>query len=165
MSDPFTWTATTWAMIGAGVSAVSAISSASQQKSAAEYNAKVAENQAIATRQQAEANAQMQERQSRLKIGKMQSTYAASGITSEGSPMEILEQSAREAELDRMNILWRGETGATGLENTATLDKYKAGNAMTSGYLSAAGSIFSGASKAMGGTSGTTQDFDWIQKG
>lgn len=131
-------------VISAGMSAVSAISGASQQKSAAKYNQKVAENQAISARQEAAANADMQRRKSAKTIGSMQAAYGASGVTSEGSPIEVLEESARNAELDRLSILWSGETRAMGYEATAKLEKNRASNAMASGLLSAAGSAVKG---------------------
>lgn len=138
-------------LISAGMSAVSAISGASQQKAAAKYNAKVAENQAIAARQQASANAKMQRRSSEKKIGSMQAAYAASGVSIEGSALDVLEESARNAEMDRQNIIYGGELRAIGSEGTAQLERYQGKNAMTSGYLSAAGSLFKAGASAYGG--------------
>lgn len=151
----------TWgSVISAGLSAVSAISQAGQQKAAAKYNQKVAENQAIGTRQEAAANAEKQRRQAAKTIGSMEATYAASGVSLEGSPLEILEQSARNAELDRLNILWGGETRAQGYENTAKLEKARGSNAMASGLLSAAGAGMSafGAYKGGGSTASVASD-------
>lgn len=131
--------------IAAAASAVSAISQANQQKQAAKYNEKVAENQAEAARNEAAANADMQRRRAAKQIGSMQASYAASGVSTEGSPLEVLEESARNAELDRLSILWGGETRAQGFENTARLEKARGSNAMASGMLSAAGAAIKGA--------------------
>lgn len=138
------YTAITMAVIGA----VSAVSQAQQQKSAAKYNQKVAENQAVSARQEAAANADMQRRKSAKTIGSMQAAYGASGVTSEGSPLEVLEESARNAELDRLSILWSGETRAMGYQATANLEGSRASNAMASGLLSAAGSAAKGFASA-----------------
>jgi hypothetical protein len=135
----------TWgSTIAAGMAAVSAISQANQQKQAAKYNEKVAENQAIASRQEAAANADIQRRKAAKTIGGIEATYGASGVTLEGSPLEILEESVRNAELDRQTILWSGESRATGYSNTARLENSRASNAMASGMLSAAGSAVRG---------------------
>lgn len=134
-------------VIAAGMSAVSAISGAQQQKSAAKYNQKIANQQAVAAQQEAAANADKQRRAASKTIGSMQATYAASGVTLEGSPLEVLEQSARNAKLDELNILWSGDTRAQGYRATANLEGARASNAMTSGYMSAAGSLFSASSK------------------
>jgi hypothetical protein len=135
------------------VGIASSIGQAQQAKSAANYNAKVAENQAISARQEAAANADMQRRRSAKTLGSMQANYAASGVTLEGSPLEILEQSARESELDRQTILWSGESRAAGYEATADLERTRGKNAMASGMLSAAGTAIKG------GASLATSDF------
>ena len=136
------WTAAITAAIGA----VSAISQAQQQKSAAKYNEKVANQQAVATQQAAAANADKTRRAAQKQIGSMEATYAASGVSLEGSPLEVLEQSSRNAKLDELNILWSGQTSARGYQDTANLEKSKAANAMSSGYMSAAGSLFGASS-------------------
>lgn len=137
-----------WVQIAmAVISAVSAMSKANQEKQAAKYNEKVANQQAVSAQQEAAANADKQRRAASKTIGSMQASYAASGVTLEGSPLEILEQSARNAKLDELNILWSGETRAQGYRATANLENARASNAMTSGYLSAAGSLFSASSK------------------
>jgi hypothetical protein len=76
----------------------------------------------------------------------------------EGSPLEVLEQSARNAKLDELNILWSGDTRAQGYRATANLEGARASNAMTSGYLSAAGSLFSASSKFAGSGSATSAE-------
>lgn len=144
--------ASIFSIISTAMSVVSSISQASQQKQAAKYNQKVAENQAIASRQEAAANADMQRRRAAKQIGSMQASYAASGVSTEGSPLEVLEESARNAELDRLSILWGGETRAQGYEATARLEKSRGSNAMASGLLSAAGSAFKGFASTYSGS-------------
>lgn len=142
--------------ISAAMSAVSAISGAQQQKQAAKYNQKIANQQAVAAQKEAAANADKQRRAASETIGSMQASYAASGVTLEGSPLEVLEQSARNAKLDELNIRWSGDTRAQGYRATANLEGARASNAMTSGYLSAAGSLFSASSKFAGSGSATS---------
>lgn len=146
------WTAA----IVAAVGVVSSLSQAQQQKSAAKYNEKLAENQAVGARQEAAAAADRQQRQSAKTIGTMQASYAASGVSTEGSPLEVLEESARNAELDRLTILWNGEGRAQGYQNTAELERSRGKNAMASGYLSAAGSVVKGFAMSGGGNSGAS---------
>lgn len=146
------WTAA----IVAAVGVVSSLSQAQQQKSAAKYNEKLAENQAVGARQEAAAAADRQQRQSAKTIGTMQASYAASGVSTEGSPLEVLEESARNAELDRLTILWNGEGRAQGYQNTAELERSRGKNAMASGYLSAAGSVMKGFAMSGGGNSGAS---------
>lgn len=139
-------------IIGMAVSAMSAISQASQQKNAANYNAQIAEQNATASRQAASANAERQKRSAERQLGSMQAGYSASGVSSsEGSALDILSQSARDAELDYQTILHGGEMQARGYQNTANLERSRAANAMSSGYMSAAGTLIGGAGKAYGG--------------
>jgi hypothetical protein len=138
--------------IGSAISAVSQISQAQQAKNAANYNAQIAEQQATAARQTASANADRQRRSAERQLGSMQAGYSASGVSSsEGSALDILSQSARDAELDYQTILHGGEMQARGYQNTANLERSRASNAMSSGYMSAAGTLIGGAGKAYGG--------------
>lgn len=155
----------TIAAVGTAISAVSAISGGMAARDSAKYNAQVAENNAIASRQQAAANAEQQQRQARLQIGQMEANYSASGVSLEGSPLEILEQSARNSEMDRLNIIYGGELRASGYGNEASLNRSRASNAMTTGYLKAGSALMSGAARTgqltrepMGATSG----YDYI---
>ena len=150
------WTAA----IVAAVGVVSSLSQAQQQKSAAKYNEKLAENQAVGARQEAAAAADRQQRQSAKTIGTMQASYAASGVSTEGSPLEVLEESARNAELDRLTILWNGEGRAQGYQNTAELERSRGKNAMASGYLSAAGSVVKGFAMSGGASTASTTSSD-----
>lgn len=133
--------------IGTAVSVVSAIGGAMTQRDSAKYNAKVAENNAIASRQQAAANAEAQQRDARMRIGQMEANYAASGVSLEGSPLEILEQSARNSEMDRLNILYGGELRAGNYGAEAQLNKSRASSAMTSGFIRAGSELMSGAAR------------------
>jgi hypothetical protein len=140
---------------GTAMSVIGAINQGQQAKSAANYNAQLANNNAIAARQQAEVNAAAQQRASRLKIGSMVAGYGASGVTMEGSPMDVLEASAATAELDRQNILYGGGLKAGGYQSTAGLELMRGENAETGSYFSAGSALLSGAAKAGAFASGS----------
>lgn len=131
-------------LIGTIFSAVGAISQGVQASNAADYNAAVARNNALAARQQASANAEAQGRESRRRLGAMRAAYGASGVTMEGSPLDVIEQSAMEAELDRQNILYSGELKASGYEGTSELEEAKGSSAMTGSLFSAGSSLLTG---------------------
>lgn len=136
------------ATIGTALSVVGALSQGQQANNAAKYNAAVARNNAIASRQQAAAEAAAQNRKARLTIGAMRAGYGASGVGMEGSPLDILEQSAANAELDRQNILYSGETQARGYDSTAGMELMSGKNAVRGSIISAGTSLLSGAAKA-----------------
>lgn len=132
-------------LVGTAIAGIGAIQQGQDAKNASEYNAAVAEQGAVASRQQAAANAAAAERESRKRLGAMEASYGASGVNlSEGSPLEILQQSARDAEMDRLNIIYGGEVRAGGYSNTATLDRYRGEAAETSGYLRAGSELLGG---------------------
>lgn len=130
--------------IAGGVAAISAISSASAQSSAAKYNAQIARQNADMARQQGEAAQQQQQREAARKLGAMRAAYGASGVDiGSGSPLDVLADSASQAELDRLTIKYNYDARAIGYDNTAMLEDAKAENAKSSGVLNAIGSAAS----------------------
>lgn len=128
-------------------SVVGAISSANSEAAAYKYNAKIAERNAVISRQQAAADVDRQRRIADKAIGGIKASYAASGVTMEGTPLDIVEESAAQAKLDELNIKYNGELQAMGFENSAALDRARASNAKTSGYMAAGSSLLLGANK------------------
>ena len=151
--------ATAISLVGTAFSVLGALNQGQQAKSAAEYNAAVANNNAIAAKQQAEANAAAQQRKARLTQGSMRAGYGAAGVGLEGSPMDVLEQSASMAELDRQNILYGGALKAGGYQATAGLELMRGDAAVTGSYFSAGSALLSGAAKAGSfNTTGVAED-------
>lgn len=132
---------------GTAMSALGALSSAQAQSNAAKYNAQLAERNATISRQQAAADEERQRRAAFLQQGAARAGYGASGVNVEGSPLDILEQSALQAELDAQTIRWKGEVGAGGYEGEAALNRSRSSSAMTSGYLGAGSAILMGGAK------------------
>lgn len=136
--------------IGAAIiGAIGSVQQGNAAKSAANYNARVAENNATLARQQAAAQEEQHRRLARRQLGQMRAAYGASGVTMEGSPLDILAQSAKDAELDALNIRYGGELKAQGLESEAVLERYRGESAQRAGYMGAATGLLSGASKIM----------------
>lgn len=135
---------------GAAVSAMGSISQGKAQAQAAGYNAQIAERNATIARQQAGADAETQRRNSMRAIGAMRANYGASGVTLEGSPMDVLESSAAEAKLDEMNIRYKGELRAIGYKDEAALDRASAKTAKQQGLMGATSAIVGGVGSAMG---------------
>jgi len=137
-----------FAIASALFSAVGAISQAGQQASAEKHNAKAAERNAQIARQQAAADAEAQQRDARKRIGAQRAAIGASGVGIEGSPLDALEESAANAELDRQNILYRGRLREIGYQDESSQALYNAGQAKSSGYMRAGSALLGGAAKA-----------------
>lgn len=137
------------AMVVASVfSAIGAISSAQHQASADKFNAAVSERNAQAAQQQAQAAAQLQEEQAKKALGATVAGYGASGISMEGTPLDVLSNSAASAERDKQNILYKGKLQAAGYTDQAQLDRYSATNTLNEGYGKATGLLLQGGAKA-----------------
>jgi hypothetical protein len=152
MGDPVT----TAVLLGAsgGLQAVGAISEGNAKKAAADYNARMALNNAAQTRVQAAEEERRSRIMARKQIGSMRAGYAKSGVTMEGSPLDVLEESASTAELDALTIRHGGEVKAQAFENEARLESWKGKQARTQGYLTAASSLLGTGAKMSGSGGG-----------
>ena len=124
--------------VGTAVSAVGAIKQGQQANAVAQYNAKLSDNSATAARAAAAENAKRERRLGMKRQG---------DLRARGSSMDVLEDSAREEELNLLSILHGGEVQASGFGNTATLDRARGANAVTDSYLSASSEVLKGGSK------------------
>jgi hypothetical protein len=154
--------------IAAAVSAIGAISqaqtasaNAKSQAQAADYNAQVSRNQAYSAMQESTSAQLAQRRRAGQVLGAQRAAAAQSGVGMGGSTGDVLEQSGALAELDALNLAYEGDLRAKGYMGQADLDAWNATqarrnakSAMTSGYLSAAGSLASFGATKFGGVGG-----------
>lgn len=151
-------------VVGAVISAYSAYKKGQAEKAsynaaakANAYNAQALEQNATQRLREANANEEAQRRESRQILGAQRAAIAESGAGTGGTYGGVLRDSSALAELDALNIRYRGRTEATGLLNQSTLERYygksnkmNAKSAMTAGHLNAASALASGASSAYG---------------
>lgn len=134
-----------WFMLaGAGVQALGALRSGSKAKAAARYNARMLRRSAAIARDQAAAEAIQHSRAARKTIGAMRAAYGASGVTVDGSALDVLEESVRLAEIDNQTIKYKGELRAIGAESAAALEEREGRDAFQASRLSAVGTLMSG---------------------
>lgn len=133
-------------IVGTVVSVVGSVVGGMNAAKSDSYNAQVAAQNAMIARNTAEYQAQQQQRQARIKIGAIEANYGASGITMEGSPLDVLESSARNAELDRQAIIYQGQIRAAGYEDQATLDTMRESSDLSTGIFRGIGSLATSAS-------------------
>lgn len=133
-------------IVGTVVGVVGQVVSGMNASKADAYNAQIANQNAMIARNAAEYQAQQQQRAARIKIGQAEANYGASGITTEGSPLDVLESSARNAELDRQAIIYQGQVRAAGYTDQATLDQMRSSSDLEGGIFKGFGAAASGAS-------------------
>lgn len=145
------------------IGAIGAVQSANAQAAAAEYNAKIANrNEQIADQNRKQAletsriEADDKRRDNRRVLAAMRAAYGSSGLEMAGSPLDVLEDTALEQELDVSRIQYEGRVRARegaiqmlGLREEATLSRMEAKNAKTAGYIGAAGALTSGIGRSI----------------
>lgn len=135
---------------GAITQGVGAIRESRGEAQAAEFNADVAGQNAILARQQAAEEERRVRIQSRKSLGEARAGYGASGVTLEGSPLDVLEESAANAELDALTVRHQGRVKEASFRSQESLYRAQAKSARVGGYLSAASALLSGGGKIAG---------------
>ena len=107
------------------------------QQDMAEYNAAVARNNALAVQYQAEVDA----RNERKRISKLLATqrmlYGKAGVTLEGTPLLVMEETAREGEKEAQMIEYAGRVGASRQRSQADVFTMQGASAATGATWSA----------------------------
>ena len=151
------------ALIGIAVSTYAQYEQGQTTEKFAKYNAKVAENQAAGERMRAAVAAGQQREAHRRVIANQRAQYGASGVdVASGSPLLVIADSAKQAELDAQIILSGGEARAGGFQAQAALDRFQGRAASTAGYFNAGSTLLSGSSRAYQQYRGTQPSGDTI---
>ena len=98
-------TGITMGQLGTGLSVMGSIGQGMAAARAAEYNAALA-------LEQGKAKEAALRRQGKDVLGKMRAGIAKSGVTTEGTPLLVLAESAELSELDALTARWNAETSA-----------------------------------------------------
>lgn len=122
-------------IVGSVIGAAGSISAANAQKRAAQQNAALA-------RMQAEEDARRARRDSGALMGRQRAVVGGSGTTMEGSPLLIVQDTAREAEIEVRHILRGGEARARAYQEAGSA-------AAKAGFIDAGSTLLSGVSRAL----------------
>lgn len=105
------------------------------------YNALVARQNAALIRQQTVTEETRYRQSARKELGAMRAAYGASGVTMAGSPTAVLLESAKNAELNALNIRRGGRLQALALESEAELAEFYGKQKKRTATLAAAGQL------------------------
>lgn len=144
---------------GGVVGAMGAQQSAQAQAAAANYNAKVSDRNAQVVRNQAAAEQMDKDFEHRRQLGAIRAAYGASGIDPAGSPLDVLQDTAMEQELEVKRVGYEGELRAIEQGDKATAFRMEAKAAKDAGAIGAISSIIggvSGAARGFGGRAGSS---------
>jgi hypothetical protein len=140
---------------GTAFGAVAANRQAQSQAAMANANAAAAKRDADYARNQAQYNEMLAKQRADRVRGAQRAGIAASGVDFTGSPLDLLEETTIQSEMDRQEILRSGEYKASGYDFQAAGQRYQANayrsagsTALTTGMLSAGGQLVGGVASA-----------------
>ena len=134
---------------GTAVSAGAAVYSGIQQKKAADYNAKMSEQNAKAIDVQTREAIRRQREQNRAILSAQRASALTSGVAETGSTLLVAMENARNLERNVTDIATQGNAQQYAALNQATLSKMQGRAYQTSGFLQGAGTLLSGAASSM----------------
>lgn len=126
------------------VSAVGTIASASAQAAGEEARARYAQRQSVLEREKGAYEAERLERSNDRKLASMRGQYLSSGISLEGSPSDVIADSATEASLDEQAIKFGAQVRADNYVFESRLAQQNARAARTGGMIGALGDVVGG---------------------
>lgn len=123
----------------------------SAQADAAKYNAAVLRQQSDQALRTSAAEEATQRRQAEQVLGTQRAAIAESGLGFGGSAADVMRESRIEAELDALNIRYKGQLESRNLLSAAALEKYKAATARRQVPLAYVGAGTSALSEGVSG--------------
>ena len=160
-ADPITILAITGAVAAIASTAIgvtATIVQTKQQKAIANYKRQVNEQNAKASREAAQAKIENQRRLAKFTYGTQLARLGGMGALAEGSPLDIMGQSAGQQEYDNMVTEYEGEVQAIQFQQEAVLNKYEADIAQYNMGLNIASQVAKGVASAstslLGGAGG-----------
>lgn len=131
-------------LAGTAVSAMGSIMGGQAAKAQADAQARAYTQQADQTERQGQYQADRKTEEINQKIGEQTAQIGGSGVTTSGSPSDVVSSTASSGSLDRSAILYGAKVNAQNLNYQAATTKQAGQNAQTGSYFSAAGNLFSG---------------------
>ena len=137
------------AVLGAAVGTVATIESANAQAKQAEKEADLKEEQDREIRRRQQANEQVLRRRAMQTLGEQQTRFASSGVDiGTGAPLQVMSQLYDDLELDIQASRQEAAFNSYVMREEAGAKRSLAGATRTAGYLSAGGTLLSGAAGA-----------------
>jgi hypothetical protein len=142
------WLATAAIVVGAigtGVAVYGQVEAAQTAKKMGEYNAKLAESQAAQIDLDSRESVKRRREQNRRFLGTQRTAYAKSGVTIEGSPLEVMAETAGILELEALDASRQATQQTRALRAQGAYDRQVGSNQARAAYIGAGSSLLSGA--------------------
>lgn len=118
--------AATMAIAATAISVTTGVIQGNQARAQANYQRQVNEQNARKSREAAQAKVENQRRAAKFTYGSQLARLGGMGALAEGSPLDIMGQSAGQAKYDELVTEYEGETQAIQFQQQAALNKYQA---------------------------------------
>lgn len=138
--DPISWVVIAAAVVAAAGAGYAGYA----QNQAAKESAKVAEQNANAARDKAAYDEQTHRERVKKLLSTQRALYGSAGVTEQGTPLLVMENSAKEGEIDALAIRYEGEVEAQRFLSEASNLRKQGSRAQTSGFINAGSSLLSG---------------------
>ncbi len=130
------------------VQAAGAFEKGNASAASAQFNQRISNYNATVTTQEGQIVEQQVRQAGARSIGQMRANIGASGLSSDGSALDILQESAYNAEMDALNTRYNYATKAQAYRMGGELQGMEAKNDKTAGINNAASILMSGYGKA-----------------
>lgn len=137
-------------VLGTAASAIGAIQQGQAAAAGAEYSARVQEQNARVARQQGASEAAAIARGVNRQVGTISANAGASGVTMEGSPLDVLLETRKLGRLDELTAGYNAEVRARGSHGQAQQFRLAGRDAASAGYIGAASALLKGGVDAYG---------------
>ena len=141
-------------LAGGAIGALGAIQQGNANAAAADYNKEVAKRNKEAVADQLYVDIADKRLENRRQMASLRAAYGSSGLQLDGSPMEVLEDTATENAYDIAKMRYGARMKIKGYSEQATLFGMEKKAAKTAGYIGAASAM-------IGGVSSGIQNTDW----
>ncbi len=131
----------------AGVGALGAISSGIASQQAAEFNAAIARQNAEIERQRAALEEETERRRSRAILGAPRAQFSGAGVTLEGTPLLVQEETAAEAEFNALLVRQGGRLSAAKELARARAERFGGRAALSAGLFRAGSTLLTAGSE------------------
>jgi hypothetical protein len=138
-------------IIGAVAGAVGSVVSGMAAAQASRAQADAYRDQAAREREQAAFNSQQQEHKAIKLISTQRTSYLAAGVSLYGTPMDVLDDTTQQSDLDVQAIKYNGEIKARNFDMQARALDVKAQGQEVGGAIGAISPLIKGVGGATGG--------------
>lgn len=138
----------TTTVISAGVSAYGQHQQGQSAKQAAKFNARVQENEAKRIEMEGRESLRRKRQENRSRIGAARARLGMSGVTMEGSPLEVMADAAGKLELEALEESRQSKAQSQRLRTQAGITLWEGKQQARAGNIGAGATILSGAARA-----------------